>query len=449
MGNRKLTLIGGGGVRAPLFIEAAAARAARLGITETVLLDVDAEKLTLLGGLCRELAAPYGLRVTATTDARAALDGADFVVTTIRVGGDGGRVLDERIALRHGILGQETTGAGGFAMAMRSIPAILSYAEILADLSPRAWLFNFTNPAGLVTQALHDAGHDRVIGICDSANAARDAVAAYHQLAPNELRAEVFGLNHLSWARAVRTADGRDLLAPLLRDPAFRAATPQRFFPADLAEWVGMWINEYLYYFHFAETAVARIAAEEQTRGEEVRERNARLLETLRAIGGSDPAAALAAYRDYEAGRSSTYMRYAEQDEQRPARLPHDTGGYAGVALDLMEALAGGTPCYGAVNVPNRSAITGLAADDVVEVSAVTDTDGPRPVAIGQLPPAQARLVESVKLYERLAARAIRTRSRALAVQALMAHPLVLSYSRADALVTEYLDAHAGHIETW
>lgn len=475
MGNRRLTLVGGGGVRGPLFVEAAARRASRLGITEITLFDIDSEKLDLLGRVCRGLAAEHDVSVTTATEARAALAGADFVVTTVRVGGDRGRVLDERVAMRNGVLGQETTGAGGFAMAMRSIPAILEYAEILAEVSPDAWLFNFTNPAGLVTQALHDAGHHRAVGICDSANAARDAVAAHHGLTPSGLRAEVFGLNHLSWTRAVRTADGTDLLAPLLRDPSFRAATHQRFFPAELAEWIGMWINEYLFYYYFAEQAVERIGAERRTRGEEVLDRNARLLETLREIGPGDPARALAAYRAYEAGRSSTYMRYADPGggsadgtggsadgdaasggghggEDADARRPEKhvsaagtgsgEGGYAGVALDLIEALVTGTPDHGAVNIPNRGAVAGLADDDVVEVSAVADADGVRPVPIGVIPDAQAQLVQAVKRYERLAARAIASRSRELAVQALMAHPLVLSYSRACALIADYLDAH-------
>jgi 6-phospho-beta-glucosidase len=447
VGGRKLALVGGGGVRGPLFVEAAARRAGRLGLDEIALLDIDAEKLELLGRLCGELAAEHGLRVSATTDARAALEGADFVVTTIRVGGDRGRVLDERIAMRRRTVGQETTGAGGFAMAMRSIPAILRYAEVTAQVSPDAWTFNFTNPAGLVTQALHDAGYERVVGICDGANAARDAVAAFHGLEPNDLRAEVFGLNHLSWTRAVRTAGGEDLLGPLLRDPEFLAATSQRYF-GELVETYGLWINEYLHYYLCVDSTEWTDTGR-RTRGEEVLERNARLLERLREIGG-DPARRaqrLAAYRDYEAGRSATYMHHADPlaapDGTAPPRIETSTGGYAGVALDLMEALVGGTACHSAVNVPNRGAIDGLADDDVVEVSAVTDADGVRPVPIGEIPRHTADLIGRVKRYERLAARAIVTRSRDLAVRALMEHPLVGSpRPRTVALVADYLEAH-------
>src|SRR5919109_3359385 len=150
----KLTLIGGGGVRAPLFVAAALRRAERVGLEELCLMDVDAEKLAIFGGLCRAVALRAGsrVRITITTDPRAALEGAKHVVTTIRVGFEQGRVLDERIALKHGVLGQETTGPGGFAMALRSIPALLGYAALAEEVSPGAWLYNFTNPAGLVTQ---------------------------------------------------------------------------------------------------------------------------------------------------------------------------------------------------------------------------------------------------------------------------------------------------------
>ena len=149
----KLTVIGGGGVRAPLLSAAAFRHAGQIGLDELCLMDIDAEKLRIFGGISQALgrAAASPLKITTTPDARAALDGASYVITTIRVGGDAGRVLDERIALQHGVLGQETTGPGGFAMAMRSIPAIMEYAALLAELNPQAWMFNFTNPAGMVT----------------------------------------------------------------------------------------------------------------------------------------------------------------------------------------------------------------------------------------------------------------------------------------------------------
>lgn len=462
----KLTLIGGGGVRAPLFVASALRRAGRVRLTELCLMDRDVEKLALFGGLCREVVRQAGssVRLTLTSDAREALEGARYVVTAIRVGGERGRVLDERIALRHGVLGQETTGPGGFAMALRSIPAILGYAELLEQVSPGAWLFNFTNPAGLVVQALHARGFRRAVGICDSANAAQHAVSAWHGIPPQHLRAEVFGLNHLSWTRRVQYND-RDLLGPLLREPAFRAGTLLRLFDPALVRQIGMWLNEYLFYYYYAERALASISTHEQTRGEQVLALTAGLMDELRAVGVEQaPAAALAAYDAYQQRRHGSYMPYRPDADtadgttvSEPAPASADTPthdaqratnnaageGYAGVALGMIEALETGEPLHTALNVANQGAIAGLRDDDVVEVSCRVDAAGVRPLPIVGIPEPQELLMRAVKLYERLTVEAVFQRSRPLAVQALMAHPLVLSFSRASTLVDEYLAAHA------
>ncbi len=456
----KLALIGGGGVRGPLFVASALRRAERVGLDELCLMDTDAEKLAIFGALCREVSrrAESDVRITTTTSPQAALEGAGHVVTTIRVGYEQGRVLDERIALRHGVLGQETTGPGGFAMALRSIPALLEYAELLEKVSPGAWLYSFTNPAGLVTQALRDAGFARTIGICDGANVGHHAVANWLNIDQRRLRAEVFGLNHLSWTRRV-LLDGQDLLAPLLRDPRFLSGTMMKLFDPELVEQIGMWINEYLFYFYYAERAVAAIAADEKTRGEEIVELNRKLLDQLRAIDAErDPAAGLQAFYNYLHRRHATYMHYAQLDApsmdeadqamSAPAETP-DGEGYAGVALGIIEALETGEPLYTALNVPNEGAIDCMRPDDVVEVSCVVDRDGVRPLPIGAIPEPQELLMRQVKLYERLTVAAIRNRSRATAVAALMAHPLVLSYSRAKPLVDEYLVAHRDWVGEW
>lgn len=462
----KMALIGGGGVRSPLFVASALRRAERVGLEELCLQDIDPQKLEMFGALSREVArrAETDVRITTTTDPETALDGARHVVTTIRVGVEQGRVLDERIALKHGVLGQETTGPGGFAMALRSIPALLKYAKLLERVSPGAWLYNFTNPAGLVTQALRDAGFSRAIGICDGANVGHHAVADWLKLDPRRLRAEVFGLNHLSWTRRV-LLDGQDKLAPLLRDPAFLSGTMMKLFDPELVAQVGMWINEYLFYFYYAERAVESINADGQTRGEEIVELNRRLMEQLRAAGlEHEPALGLRIFYAYLNRRHATYMHYAQpngpsmsaadhvQAEQlRAAEAPpaSDGEGYAGVALGIVEALETGEPLYTALNVPNEGAIAGLERGDVVEVSCVVDSQGVRPLPIGAMPAPQAELVQNVKLYERLTVEAIQKQSRATAVAALMAHPLVLSYSRARPLVEEYLAAHKQWVGEW
>lgn len=457
----KLTLIGGGGVRSPLFVYAVLRRARRIGLSELCLMDNDARRLALFGELCRAIVREAGepFRLATTTDARAALTGARHVVTTIRVGQERGRALDERIALRHGVLGQETTGPGGFAMALRSIPAILEYAKLLQEVSPGAWMYNFTNPAGLVAQALRDAGFSRTVGICDGANGAQDCVAGWLHLPLDRVRAEVFGLNHLSWARRV-WADGEDVLPRLLADSAFVNTTQSAFEP-EVVRHIGMHLNEYLYYYYYAERAVAAISADAKTRGEEILELNGKLMKQLEAIGVERASqAALRAFFAYEQRRGATYMHYARQgapsleDADRQARtsveMPAEAGeGYAGVALGIIEALETGEPLNTALNVPNAGAIAGMAGDDVVEVSCQVDKDGIRPLPISEVPAPQLNLMRAVKFYERLTVEAARTRSRRTAIEALMAHPLVVSYSRASALVREYLEAHAEYVGEW
>lgn len=456
----KLTLIGGGGVRSPLFVMTLLRWQPRLGVTELCLMDIDARKLDLFGELCRQIVRRAGdpFPVTTTTDARAALSSARHVVTTVRVGFEQGRAADERIALRHGVLGQETTGPGGFAMALRSIPVLLDYARLLQQVSPGAWMYNFTNPAGLVAQALRAAGFERTVGICDGANHGQGDVAAWAGVAPERVRAEVFGLNHLSWCRAARL-DGEDLLPRALADERF-LREKQAMFEPGLVRQFGMHLNEYLYYYYYAERAVAAILAEPRTRGEEIVELNRRLVEQLEEIDiPRNPERALRTFFGYEKRRHATYMAYAtggalggdpDREPLFDADIPAQAGeGYAGVALGLVAALESGEPLYTALNVPNAGAIEGMADDDVVEVSCRVDRQGIHPLPIGAVPEAQLGLMRAVKLYERLTVRAIGERSLRLAVQALMAHPLVLSYSRARPLVDEFLAAHRETVGEW
>jgi 6-phospho-beta-glucosidase len=414
-------------------------------------MDTASEQLSSIAALCAELGRRAGaaVKITSTGETEAAFEGADFVVTTVRPGGVDGRIADERIALAQHVLGQETTGAGGFAMALRSIPVILDYARQLRKISPKAWLFNFTNPAGLVTQALHDAGIERCIGICDSANGAQTAVARWLGVDRRDVEADVFGLNHLSFSRHAKV-QGKDQLPAALADDRFLATTPLRVFEPEVVRRHGLWLNEYLYYYYYVDRALADLLAG-PTRGEEIRGLNDRLWSELGAIDvRRNPAAALEAYFAYEAKRSASYMQHANQQAAVDVSADdRDDEGYAGVALSLMEALNGGPAIRTGLNVPNRGAIDGLEDDDVVEVSCEVDRDGVRPIASGAMPEGQRYLVESVKHYERLTVAAVRERSRALGVEALVAHPLVLSYSRAEPLLDNYLKAHAAYVGDW
>ncbi|HVU14640.1 MAG TPA: hypothetical protein VHD90_25365 [Phototrophicaceae bacterium] len=454
----KLALIGGGGVRAPEFVRGALAFARDLDLRELWLMDVDPARLAMMTPLCRMMVQQAGIpiQILPTTKLDEAVRDAGMIVTTVRVGFEHSRVLDERIALNMNLLGQETTGAGGFSMAMRSIPVLMSIAERVEALAPKAWMFNFTNPEGLVVQALYDAGFRRVIGISDRANSAQSVIANWLKRSAESVKTEVFGLNHLSWTRRA-LVEGRNVLPELLADDSFINATHLRFFGADLIRRMDLFLNEYLFFYYFRDLAIERIKQEPQTRGEEVEMLNRGLLESLR---GLTPAEALRAYDAYNRRRSASYMAYAETDEQMRAERANpgentdvlhqeQIGGYAGVALRTAVALMQDRPLRIALNVPNNGAITGMRSDDIVEVTCDVDGSGAHPLALGEVPEDPYLLMRSVKRYERLAVQAILNRDRALAVEALVAHPLIGSYHLAAQLVEAYLEAQREYVGEW
>jgi 6-phospho-beta-glucosidase len=458
----KLTIIGGGSVRTPRLIPALVRRAARLSLAEVWLMDTDADKLALIGALCQALAAQHHapFRLHLTTDPRAAIEGAAHIITAIRPGLERGRAIDERLCFQHGVLGQETTGAAGLAMAMRSLPAILTYCRLAEQYAPGAWIHNFTNPAGLVVQGLHDVGVQRVIGICDSANGAQQAVCRYFGLPREQVRHEVFGLNHLSWTRSARLhpdADGRggeEVFPALLADPAFVKMTHLAMFDPDLRHSLGMFLNEYLHYFYHRDEALMALLAKAETRGEQVLRLTTELMARLcEADAANNPEVGLHIYREVMEQREATYMAHARPDDAPRADAPPtddpDDEGYAGVALGCIDAIANDAPHYTGLNVPNRGAIAGFHNDDIVEVTCRVDGSGVTPLPIGAIPDAQAALMTAIKCYERLAVRAILTRSRLLAYEALTANPLVGSYPLAKRLVNAFLVAHQDTVGTW
>jgi len=455
----KLTVIGGASVRTPRFIPSLVRRAAKLGLEELWLMDIDEHKLELLGSLSVQMAKEQGatFKVILSTNAEEAIKDAEHIITTIRPGMEQGRVLDERIAFNHGILGQETTGAGGFAMAMRSLPSILAYCQMAAELAPKAWIYNFTNPAGLVAQGLHDAGIQKIVGICDSANGAQHAASRFLGIPNARIRHEVFGLNHLSWTRSVKidvdeNGNGEEVLPSLLADPKFIASNHMAMFHPIIIQQQGMFLNEYLHYFYHRDEALKALLAKSETRGEEVVRLTRDMLDRLEEINPAHhPDEALAAYHEVMGRRGATYMAHARQGEDRKKarHVEGDDEGYASVALGCVEAIAQNTTHYTGLNVPNNGTIAGLDDDDIVEVNCKVDASGMHPIPVGNIPEDQYVLIRTVKRYERLAAQAILKRSKSLAVEALATHPLVGSYPLSVKLVDEFLVAHRDTVGVW
>jgi 6-phospho-beta-glucosidase len=437
----KLTIVGGGGFRVPLVYGALVRRRASLSVDEVVLHDVDADRLARIGGVLEGLAAEHGASVPfrTTTDLDDAVEGADFVFCAIRSGLLEGRVVDESVPLSMGVLGQETTGPGGICFALRTIPAMVAIAEAVARRAPGAWLVNFTNPAGMVTEAVQQVLGDHAVGICDSPSGMCRRVAGALGRDPRELWFDYFGLNHLGWLKAARDEHG-DLLPGLLADPAaletFEEGT---LFGADWLASLGMIPNEYLYYFYYAAETVDAIRESPQSRGAYLLEQQARFY----AADGETPEAALAAWRATRHERERTYMAEARsaagiEGEHQGGDEFADNAGYEAEAMAVVEAIANNTRTVMICNTANRSSLPFLDDRAVVEVPCIVGRAGPQPVAVGAVPDHAQALVQSIKAVERATIDAALTGSTALAIKALALHPLVPSVNRAREIFAGY-----------
>lgn len=476
----RLMIAGGGGFRVPLVFRALCSGPFAGLVRELVLYDVDPGRLAaitaVLDSFAGQEAAPgTAPAVRATTSLAEALDGADMVFAAIRPGGTAGRTADERVALDLGLLGQETTGAGGISYALRSIPRMLELAAQMRRRCPDAWLLNFTNPAGMVTEALVPVLGSKVVGICDSASGlvCRAAAAAGVALPANRLDGVgYYGLNHLGWLYRLESG-GRDVLPGLLADAGALAGFEEgRLFPQRFLADLGCLPNEYLYYYYETGQALAGIRSSATTRGESIDRQQAELYPRLAAAGRQ-------AYPLWDAARRSREEGYLA--EARPAGERRDEtdlagGGYERVALAAMRALSGGGPAELILNTRNTAAdggagtgaagsggghpddggpgtggpdtaaaIPGLPADAVVEVPCRVTPGGVEPLRQERPAPAQLALLRQVKDVERLVVTAASRRPgttgpdrRAAALAAFAGHPLAGPGDLAQELLAGY-----------
>ncbi|WP_248294699.1 6-phospho-beta-glucosidase [Actinoplanes sp. TBRC 11911] len=422
---RRLTIVGGGGFRVPLVY------GALLGdrlIDEVVLHDVDHRRLAAIERVLHAQAAgvAHAPRIVATTDLTSALSGASFVFSAIRVGGLAGRVVDEEVALSSGVLGQETVGAGGVSYGLRTVPVADALARRISLVAPDAWVINFTNPAGLVTEAMGRHLGDRVIGICDSPSALVRRVLRASGVASASV--SYGGLNHLGWLTAV--SDGkRELLPGLLESPAAVESFEEgRLFGAERLRALGVIPNEYLHYYYDHDDLVRRERAADETRGAFLLRQQTSVYADL---AGPDP---LSAWERARRQRDATYMALEGLGERDDA----EGGGYEQVALELMTAIARDVPAELILNVRNRGTIAFLDDDAVVEVPCRVDARGAVPVRAFEVPEHGVALVKQIKVTERAVLDAASTGSRAVAVRAMAGHPLIDSVPLGRELIAEY-----------
>ncbi|PZS02242.1 MAG: 6-phospho-beta-glucosidase [Pseudonocardiales bacterium] len=434
----RLSILGGGGFRIPLIYRALLDDPDRHRIDEIVLYDVAADRLDVIESVLAAMAESAGPAPSVPSLVRAraleeAVTGADFVFSAVRVGGLAGRIHDERVALELGVLGQETTGPGGLAYGLRTIPVAMRIAHAVRTFAPHAWVLNFTNPAGMITQAMQRVLGDRVIGICDAPESMvlRIAAATGHR---GRLDADYVGLNHLGWLRGLRV-DGTDVLPAVLGDDRVLGELEEgQIFGPDWLRALGCIPNEYLYYYDFTREAIAAILAAGMTRGEYLLRQQGDFYAAAQAAPGE----ALSLWQHAVDARQSTYMAEARAAAKPRPELP-DVGGYERVALGVMSAISSDAGATMILNVRNDAAVDGLPADAVVEVASTVDAKGAHPQDVGAPAGYQLGLMQQVKAVEGMTIEAADSGSRDDAWRAFAAHPLVDSVAIARRLVVGYL----------
>jgi 6-phospho-beta-glucosidase len=419
----KICVIGGASTYTPELVEGFIERQGELGLATVALMDIDEDRLGVVGGLARRMirAAGSPIELVLSTEREEALEGADYVISQIRVGGNDQRVIDEKIPLRFDIVGQETTGPGGFAKALRTIPVMLSVAADMERLCPHAWLINFTNPSGLVTEALVKHSRARVIGLCNLPINMVHTVAGYLGVAPQRISLDYVGLNHLSWVKGAYL-NGQDVSALVLAkavEEARQAAEGHSVFSPELLEALAMLPCYYLRYYYHHDEVLQEQREAGKTRGEEVRE----IEESL-----------LAMYAD-------------PQLDRKPEELGKRGGAlYSTAAVSLVAAIVGNRNEVHIVNCQNRGAVAEVPVGSVVEVPCLVGAAGAVPLTVGRLPVTIRGLVQSVKAYEELTIEAAVTGDRRSALRALLNHPLVPSYGVAKALLRAILEANRDYL---
>ncbi|RKT04748.1 6-phospho-beta-glucosidase [Streptomyces sp. 3211.6] len=417
----KLAVVGGGSTYTPELVDGFARLRDTLPVTELVLVDPAAGRLELVGGLARRIFARQGHpgRITTTADLDAGVAGADAVLLQLRVGGQAARLQDETWPLECGCVGQETTGAGGLAKALRTVPVVLDIAERVRQAAPGAWIIDFTNPVGIVTRALLQAGH-KAVGLCNVAIGLQRKFAALLGAQPAEIHLDHVGLNHLTWEFGVRLGGpgGEDVLPRLLAEHGEAIAADLRL-PRAVLDRLGVVPSYYLRYF-YSHDEVVRELGEKPSRAAEVAAMERELLALY-----ADPAL-----------------------DEKPALLAKRGGAfYSEAAVDLAAALlGGGGPAVQVVNARNDGTLPFLPDDAVIEVQAAVDGSGPVPLAVPRPDPLYTGLLAHVTAYEDLALDAALRGGRERVARALLAHPLVGQFDLAEALTDRLLAHNKEHL---
>ena len=442
---RKIALIGGGGVRTPLVVFGIQEAIKALDADELVLFDLDAERAHVMAELGRTLVANEGggLRIRQALTIEDAVADASFVLNSIRVGGLRARVQDERVSMTHGYPGQETTGPGGVAMALRTVGVAVEQAKLVERLSPKAWIVNFTNPAGLITQAIRQNSNAKIVGICDTPSELLHRINLALGAGPDDVHCDYVGLNHLGWIRRIQRC-GRDVTDQLLGDDAFlRQLYHVPLFEPSLIRALRLIPTEYLYFYYSRRRALDNQRRQQSTRGAEIEQLGGDLFSRLaRLLAAGNGTAAIRAYVDYLNARSGTYMKLEGEGDTTPNAPEYldpfrAATGYHRIALEVMKALCGSKPRRIVVNTQNGGSIAEIDAGDIVEVPCLVGRDSITAEPCGNLPEAVRGLVLAVKAYERTVIEAALTGSELLARKAMLLYPAIGEWDPSEELLKQ------------
>lgn len=419
----KIAVIGGGSSYTPELVEGFIRCYDSLPVRELWLVDIEPGlwKLNIVGELAKRMVARSGLPIAIrlTTDRRAAIAGADFVSTQLRVGMLEARGQDEAIPLKHGVIGQETTGPGGMMKALRTIPVLLDICRDIEELAPDAWLLNFTNPAGMVTEAIHKHSPVKSIGLCNAPIGLLKWLAGKYGTSTDRIYAEFVGLNHLHWVSRV-SVDGIDRLPELVKgDDSFAAANVSGSgWDTEFLQGLNALPSYYLKYFYMTDAMLAEQQASVKTQGNRA--------EVVKRV------------------EKELFQLYSNPDLQEKPKQLEQRGGayYSEAAVNLMRSLYNGTGDVQTLNVLNKGILPFLPDDACIEVNCVVTAAGPVPLQLTSVPEPSRGLIQAVKTYEALTIQAAVTGDRSIALQAMAHHPLVPSVSVAKALLDEMLEAN-------
>jgi len=405
-----LAVIGGGSSYTPELVEGILKNAEEFPVCTLRLMDIDETKLNIVGSLVGRMIEKENLpvRLELTEDRRVALKDADFIVTQIRVGGINARIRDEKIPLEFNVIGQETTGAGGFANALRTVPVMLDIAKDIEELSPEAWLINFTNPSGIVAEALLNYTRVKTVGLCNVPIGFINQFASMLEAKVEDILLDYVGLNHLSWVRKVYLK-GKDV-TDIVIDKLIKNLPDKE---AESIKILGMIPNGYLHYYYEKDDVLSDLKTSPKTRGETVLEIEEQLMKK---------------YQD-------------ENLREKPPELSQRGGAlYSDAAVSLMKSIYLDKKDIQIVNVKNNGAITDLSKDAVVEVPCIISGKGAIPLSCGNLEPAISGLTQTVKYYEQLTIEASITGDRKKAKQALLVHPLIGNPMIIDGLLEKIIE---------